>query len=253
MNFVTKKEVVKAFKNLGIASGDLLLVYGLLPQTDEIIGSSQTIIEALFEAVDYQATIVMPAHSLHQKQPTFFDEAASEEKLQVLKQEMPAFDPHVSPILSGELAATLILDRNVVRSDHPIASFIALGQKAKWLMINHQLNSMFGYESPLQKLYAQGAKILCLGADYQTITALHLSEYFAGNHSLVTHEAVIMKNGERTLVQFEDLALDSTIYNEIGREYEKSKQVSKTMIGTLECRLLDYQDIVDFSAAILSK
>jgi aminoglycoside 3-N-acetyltransferase len=151
-------------------------------------------------------------------------------------------------VVSNDLAKNFALNKNAVRSNHPVASFVAMGRKAEWLMDNHDLNSMFGFKSPLHKLYAQGAKVLCLGVNYETVTALHLMEYLSGSRSVKKHEAVISKNGERSLVEFEDLALNSKVFNEIGEMYEQAKKVTKSKIGSLEMTLLDYQEIVDFGA-----
>ena len=110
---------------------------------------------------------------------------------------------------------------------------------------------MFGEKSPLQKLYAQGAKVLCLGVEYSQLTALHLAEYFSNCCEKKMYEAVLTVNGKRTLVEFEDLKLDSTKFNQIGLVYEKNTQVLKYSIGNSLCYLLDYQSLINFSTEYL--
>ncbi len=178
---VTKADWLKLLKQLNLASEELLIVYTDLKSFDYVIGGAQTIIEAIYEVAGYHTTIIMPAHSINQTCPTFFDESLPKKWKSTIYKHTPAFDSEVSPILAGDVSETFARNRNVCRSEHPIASYLASGRKADWFMANHQLQSMFGENSPLQKLYAQDAKILCLGVDYTQLTALHLAEYLANS------------------------------------------------------------------------
>ena len=251
--FITKNQIMKAFNELNISEEELLLVYGDLSQNSNVIGGAQTVIEGLYEVLEMNATIVMPAHSLKQNCPTFFDETLPKEILSVVKENTPAFDKELTAISSGELATTFAMNNRVIRSNHPVASFLALGQKASWMMSNHQLDSMFGDYSPMQKLYAQDAKVLCLDMDYEMITAFHYIEYLVNRNEKISHEAMINENGERVHVQFEDLALNSSKFNEIGKQYEESREILKIMVGSMEYKVLDFKDFIDFGVNYLSK
>ena len=250
---ITKSQLTETFKELNIAKEDLLIIYGDLSQSNHVIGGSQSVIEALYEELEGHATIVMPAHSTGQTCPTFFNEALSPEQLTYLKDQIPAFNKELTTISSGELAKTFAINNQVSRSEHPITSFLALGRKSEWVLSNHSLDSMFGEKSPLQKLYAQGAKILCLDTDYQSITALHYMEAVANCRQLRTHEAIINEKGERAHVEFEDLDYNSKDFNEIGRHFEESKNVLISTAGTAICRLIDFREIIDFGAEYLTK
>lgn len=248
---ITKGDFIKVFKQLNLAEHELLMVYADLKSFDYVIGGAQAVIEAIYEVAGYHTTIVMPAHSINQSCPTFFDETLPKKWNNMIRKQMPAFDKELSPILGGEIPETFARNQNVSRSEHPIASYLATGIKSDWFMANHQLTSMFGEKSPLQKLYAQGAKILCLGVEYSQLTALHLAEYFSNCCEKKVYEAVLTVNGKRTLVEFEDLKLDSTIFNQIGLIYEKDTQVQKYSIGNSKCYLLDYRSLIDFSTEYL--
>lgn len=250
-NLVTKSDLIKGFQELKIDQNDLLMVYSCLENFDFIIGGAQTVIDAIYEVAGYHTTIVMPSHRLDQVCPSFFDLDVPAKWHDKIKKYAPAYDMNLSPIESDEVARTFAMSQNIIRSVHPVTSFIATGRKADWYLNTHSLNSMLGEGSPLQKLYAQDAKILCLGVDYENITALHLAEYFAKCRDYTKHEAVVMKNGERTLIEFEDLALDSSSFNELGSAYEKEVEVNKTIIGGTTCRLLDFRSVVDFATEYL--
>lgn len=248
---VTKKDLIKGLKELKINENDLLMVYSCLENFDFIIGGAQTVIEAIYELTGYHTTIIMPSHRLNQVCPSFFDLDLPTKWHDKIKKYAPAYDMNLSPIESDELARTFGMSHNIIRSTHPVTSFIAKGRKADWYLNNHSLTSMLGEGSPLQKLYAQDAKILCLGVDYENLTALHLAEYFANCREHTKHEAVIMKNGKRTLIEFEDLALDSSSFNELGLAYEQEVEVNKTTIGGATCRLLDFRSVIDFATEYL--
>lgn len=249
---VTKIDLIKGLRQLEIGNSELLMVYADLSKFDFIIGGAQTVIEAIYEVVGFHTTIVMPSHCLTGPCPTFFDETLPKKWQATLKKQMPAFDANLSPIHAGEVASAFAKLPNVHRSQHPVASFIVAGRKADWYVDNHRLNSMFGEHSPLQKLYAQDAKILCLGIDYEQLTALHLAEYFSNCRPKVMHEAVIMERGKRTLIEYEDLALNSGDFAEVGLAYEQSTIVNKVEIGQATCMLHHFRPLIDFTTEYLS-
>lgn len=250
-NSLTKADWVKLFRDLKIENEELLVVYADLNNLDDIIGGAQTVIEAIYEVVGNYTTIVMPAHDINQMCPMLIDKSLSDQYKAEFYENMPAFDKYLSPILAGSISETFARIPLVARSGHPLASYLAVGIKANWFMNTHSLQSMFGEESPLQKLYAQNAKVLCLGTDYHQLTALHLAEYYTNSSHQTKYEAVIMENGERKRVEFEDLVLDSSQFNEIGAAYEQATQVSKYSIGDEVCYLLDYHSLIDFATNYL--
>lgn len=248
---VTKSEFMKQLKQLRINDVDLLMVYANLDAFDYVIGGAQTVVEAIYELTGYHTTIVMPAHSLNQSCPTFFDETLPKKWKELMIKHMPAFDASLSPVLSGDVSETFARMPQVYRSAHPVTSYLATGRKADWFMSGHRLYSMFGDQSPLQKMYAQDAKVLCLGIDYSQLTALHLAEYYANCRPLKVHDAVINKAGDTKLVEFEDLAFDSGCFNEIGAAYEAENEALVCTIGNVECKLLDYRSLIDFATDYL--
>ncbi|MFQ9522087.1 MAG: AAC(3) family N-acetyltransferase, partial [Turicibacter sp.] len=60
-----------------------------------------------------------------------------------------------------------------------------------------------------------------------------------------------LENGKRALVEFEDLALDSSQFNELGAAYEQITNVQKYSVGGGSCFLLDYRSLIDFATDYL--
>ena len=100
---VTKADWLKLLKQLNLASEELLIVYTDLKSFDYVIGGAQTIIEAIYEVAGYHTTIIMPAHSINQTCPTFFDESLPKKWKSAIYKHTPAFDSEVSPILAGDV------------------------------------------------------------------------------------------------------------------------------------------------------
>lgn len=248
---VTKSEWVELLKKLEINHADVLVVYANLEAFDYVIGGAQAVIEAIYEVVGYHTTIIMPAHNVSSRYPSLYDETLAPKWKPLVYKHLPAYDVELSPVLAGEVSQTFARMQNVCRSGHPIASFLASGRKSEWFMKDHQLESMFGEKSPLQKMYAQDAKILCLGVDYDRLSALHLASYYATTEATTTYEAVIMKDGKREVVAFEDLALDSNWFKDLGTIYEKTVNVPKQSIGEGVCKLINYRSLIDFATDYL--
>ncbi len=63
MKTVIKSEITDALKNVGLGSGDLVMVHTSLGKIGYVCGGAQTVIEALIEIVGQNGTIVMPSQS----------------------------------------------------------------------------------------------------------------------------------------------------------------------------------------------
>ncbi len=250
---VTKDDIKLGLKNLDISNVEVLLVHCKLSSFGWIVGGSQSIIEAIYEETGSCVTIVMPAQSADNSNPEeWVNPLVPKEWHHIIKQNMPAYNSMLTPVRGmSEVVKTFSMQPEAVRSSHPQVSFIAIGRKAEWLMRDHDLAYGLGEGSPLQKLYAQNAKVLCLGTGYDTMTALHLAEYKAGCREVKLCEAAICERGERKWVQYEDLALDSEIFEEIGASYEQHFKVDKVEIGLAQCMLLDMRSLIDYGTNYL--
>lgn len=247
VEWITKQSIVEELKNLNLNDEEILLVYGDVSENSHIIGGVQTVMEAIFEAVGYHTTVMMPAHRLSSK-PTFFDPNLPKNTWEYV----PAFDVNLTPVASGNLAQVFAMHKSAIRSAHPLASFVAIGQKASWLMNNHQKTTMFGNGSPLEKAYAQGAKLLCIGNLSERLTALHLLNYLAGKNDMSVYEAPVSLSGTRATMTFKDLELDGSAYGKILSRFAENYEVGRIQMGDFNATLLDYRTLIDFGAKEIS-
>ncbi len=252
---VTKADLRDGLVNLGVSNVEVLIVHCKMSSFGWIVGGAQAIIEAIYDVTGHHATIVMPSQSADNSNPEEWQYPAVPKQWHALiKEHMPAYNPHLTPMTGmSEVVKVFAMQPAAIRSMHPQVSFIAVGRKADWILQNHELNDGLGEGSPLQKLYAQNAKILCLGTSYETVTALHLAEYQANCRATKSCEAAIMKKGNRTWMKYEDIELNSEVFEEIGASYEKHSNVNKVQIGLAECKLLDMCSLIDYATEYLTK
>jgi aminoglycoside N3'-acetyltransferase len=168
---------------LGVRPGDLLMLHASLRKlglgrADVGEGGAETLLEALEAAVGPEGTLTMvfgtdyPMDWVYEHPP---------EARPALLAGSPAFDYRNAPILGevGWLAETFRRRPGTVVSDNPSGRFGAHGRLAAALMADQPWHDYYGPGSPLDKLCRWGGRILRMGANPDTVTALHHAEYLA--------------------------------------------------------------------------
>ncbi|MBQ3234698.1 MAG: AAC(3) family N-acetyltransferase [Clostridia bacterium] len=164
---VKKSDIVKSFKDLGILSTDVLLVHSSLKSFGTVDGGAETVIEALKEVV-CDGTLVMPA--LRQKN---WADAYKD------------WDINNTPSDVGLITETFRKSEGVLRSNQETHSVCAFGKDAKYITDGHSTGKgrygsfgiyAFGYNSPWQKMYEMGAKVVFIGVDMTYNTFKHFVE-----------------------------------------------------------------------------
>lgn len=158
MKIVSKKEIIKGLKFIGLSRGDNVIVHSSLASFGKIQGGADTVIDALLEVVGNEGTVLMPS----------FD---STDKI---------FDIHKSNTTFGAVPTAFWKRKNALRSRHPLASVAAIGAKAEWFIENHEnADTAHCENTPYKKLAEIGGKILLLGVDQDRNTFLHTPESIA--------------------------------------------------------------------------
>lgn len=180
---MTFEALLRDLDRLGIRPGDMLMVHASLrklglARTFFGEGGADLILDALDAAVGPGGTLMMTLGTLYpmdwvNERP--FDERAA------LLAGSPAFDYLAAPAQPdvGWLGETFRLRPGTIVCDNPSGRFGARGAGAVALMADAPWHDYYGPASPLQKLCDMGGKILRLGADPDTVTALHYAEYLA--------------------------------------------------------------------------
>jgi aminoglycoside 3-N-acetyltransferase len=241
--------------NIGINSGDIVLVHSSLSRLGWVCGGPQAVIAALMKSVGSDGTLVMPAHSGDLSDPALWENPpVPKEWMQVIYENMPAFEPEITPSRGmGRIAELFRTFPETKRSNHPHGSFCANGREAKHITENHPLTPQFGMDSPIGKMYNLKAKVLLLGVGYGNCTSFHLAESLIDKMPKARSGAPILENGEKCWKWFEDYDFDTEDFELIGKDFEKAYNVQKGKVGNAECKLFNMKDGVDFAKVWLTK
>ena len=178
------KEVLRAdLDRLGVKPGDLLMLHASLRRiglgrAEVGEGGAEMLLDALEEAVGPAGTLMMVLGT-HYEMEWVYDHPP--EARAALLAGSPAFDHRNAPVLAevGWLAEAFRRRAGTILSDNPSGRFGARGRLAEALMADQPWDDYYGPGSPLQKLCDRGGRILRIGANPDTVTALHYAEYLA--------------------------------------------------------------------------
>lgn len=254
---LTSADVAAGLRAAGVQEGATVIVHASLSRLGWAVGGAQAVVDALFDTVGPGGTIVMPAHSSHLSEPSKWEKPPVPEPWwQVVRDHMPAFDPHLTPLAAmGAVAECLLRHPNTVRSAHPSMSFMANGSLAEQIVAMHAVDNSVGEASPLGRLYELGARIVLLGVGHGNNTSLHLAETLTA-WALTHHTnygAPMMVDGQRQWVEYEDIDLDSDDFEALGADFAATGGETRVALGLGEVIACDMREIVDFAVAWLDE
>jgi len=235
-------------RRLGVAQGDVLIAHTSLSAIGWVCGGAQAVVEALLAAIGPAGTLVMPAHTTGNFDPSLQRRPPLPEAWwPAIRESMPAFDPAKTP--TREMGAVAELFRTwpgTLRSGHPYGSFSANGPLAERICARHPLTPMWGEDSPLGALYELGAKTLLVGVGYSRCTCLHLAEVRAGLPRMPWGLAML-EGGQPVWKTYEDFDYGSTPYGRIGQQFEDDGGALAGLVGSAQSHLCPVRELVDYA------
>ena len=166
-------DISEALAELGIRSGDSILVHSSLSSIGRVVGGAEAVIQGMMDLVGPQGTLLMP----------------------VMPDTTVPFSPESSPSVVGRVTETMRRMPGVVRSNHPTHSVAAWGARAVDLTAGHDKSRPCGLDSPYGKLCAVPGWVLLLGVDQDRNTSWHLAEDVADVPYLTTKTALVAYPG----------------------------------------------------------
>lgn len=260
---MTKEELRAELEALGVRAGDLLMLHASLrriglSRAELGEGGAELLLAALDDAVGADGTLMMV---LGTDYPMAWVYDHPPEARAGLLAGSPAFDHRNAAVLPevGWLAEAFRRRPGTLVSDNPSGRFGASGRLAEALMADQPWDDYYGPGSPLEIFCRRGGRILRMGADPETVTALHYAEYLADlpDKKRVRWDYVVAGAGgagEHVWIDcLDDLhgiapyeggdyfAAILTAYRPLGRHREG-------MIGKARSELIDAADYVAFGA-----
>ncbi len=252
----TPAAIAVGLRALGVKRGDLLMVHASLRALGPIDRGADGLIDAIRQAIGGTGTMqmVLGAHDDH----AWVNERPEAERPALLRDAQP-FDARRTPAARdvGALAEVFRQRPETNVSDHPEARFGAAGPLAERLTADVPWDDYFGPGSPLERLITDGGKVLRLGADLDTVTALHHAEYLcavAPKRRVRRHRLVQAGSGAAEIRVVECLDDEEGIVDYQGedylegilRDYLATGRASVGMVGDARSELLDAADVVAF-------
>jgi aminoglycoside 3-N-acetyltransferase len=247
---VTVESLVEDLRDLGVEAGGTLMVHSSLSALGWVAGDAQAVVDALRRAVTPEGTLVMPTHTPQYTDPAVWENPpVPEDWIPVIREERPAYRPDGTPTRGmGAIPECFRAHDDVCRSAHPIFSFAAWGAGAAVVVVDHDLAYSMGDGSPLARVYDRDGDVLLLGVGHDVNTSIHLAEYRADiDPTRITREAPVLRNGERTMVEFEDIETSTEDFREVGGAFERRSGSTRGTVGAAGTRLIDQPALVDFA------
>lgn len=236
-NAVTEEHLIQALEQAGIRRGDNLIVHSSLKSLGHVEHGAQTVINALVKTIEPGGTLMMPTFTF--SLPMW---------------NIPPYDIATSPSRVGRVTEVFRQMPGVLRSDHPSHSVAAFGPLAEELVRGHLHSTPLGRNSPFDKFYRHGGKILMLGTRQDTNSILHLCEVLAEVPYLdiaftpgQNFEVAAMKNemGEVVEVRLYPVPGCSRGFTQCEPYLRAEAVLNDVMIGESRSQLLDVKVLVD--------
>ncbi len=233
---------------LNLKADSTLLVHASLSSIGWVCGGSVAVIRSLLKVLS-SGTLVMPTFTGGNSEPSRWENPPIPESWwKTVREEMPAFDPEITPVGSvGKIPEVFRKWPGVKRSSHPVVSFAAKGPSADLIVDDHPLDFPLGKDSPLQRLYDIDTYVLLIGVNYDRNTCFHLGENLAPGTEERTEKSAIKRNGKRIWKEYKDIKYRDELFEKIGEEFEEECTVKKLDVGSAESKYFSLKDAVDFS------
>lgn len=207
-----KTQIVAGLRELGLASGDLVLLHSSLASLGRVDGGAESVVEAFLEVLGTDGTLVVPA----------FGEL-------------------------GVIPEIVKADPRAVRSVHPLASVAAIGPKAEALCRDHwKAPTAHGPDTPYTRIAELGGWVCLLGVDQDRNTTLHTVEALLELPYLkTTAERTFQTPDGKVTKSWDFFPGPHRDFIRLDRPLRESGRMQIGQIGTSVVRLIRSRDLID--------
>jgi aminoglycoside 3-N-acetyltransferase len=255
---LTREDIREALVLLGLQQGSDVMVHAAMKGIGYLVNGADDIVDAIMEVIGSKGTLLAPGHSGQLCDPNDWTSPPPPEgMIEGIRQNMKPFDKHRTPIRNrGAVADAVFRMPNVLRSNHPLVSVLAVGASAEAYTANHPLHACEGIGSPHHKLYEQGGKILLFGVDMSRCTALHVAEFIADCSYLkenIRNVLVEDDDGRRHFVRLQRYPGMSQYFPKMQSYLKSVDALTEVDIDGYVVTLFNLKVAVDFGAEQLLK
>ena len=179
---LTKEDLKKALKELGVKKTDLVMVHSALSRCGHLQGGADAFVDAFLESAE---TVLAPSFT---RPYIAFEGSVNKTSL------FRPFDKNSTGNIWTGTVPVNMLKRGAVRSAHATHSWCGIGPRAKACLADHGLlDSPTGQTSPFTYAIKNNGKIITYGVDVSSLTMLHYLEDQSGAEFLA-NAVVKVKN-----------------------------------------------------------
>jgi aminoglycoside N3'-acetyltransferase len=254
----TEGHLLPDLRSLGLRPGDLVMVHASLRRLGLAAkGGAERLLDALDEAVGREGTLLMLLGTQYEQD--WVNERPEAERAALLEG-TPPFDP-VTALANrdvGWLAEAFRRRAGTIVTGNPSGRFGARGRDAAALLADAPWHDYYGPGSPLARLCERGGRILRLGADPDTVTALHYAEYLARVPAKRRVRWEYLVQGESGPERVHTACLDDSqgiaawegedYFKLILSDYLAAGRARTGRVGAAQSELIEAADIVGFGA-----
>jgi len=213
---MNKADIKKCLSELGLKSGDVVIVHSSLSSIGQVEGGANTLIDAFLETVGGEGTLIAPVFGN-----------------------------------LGIFTHTLKARPEAVVSDCPLGTVAAIGADAEFICRDHwKADTVHGNDSPYLKIAGLGGYVCLLGVDQDRNTTLHSVEALLELSYLGTKKATLESGSEKSWKYYPGPHRDFIGLDHIMRE---SGNMKTGKIGKAVVRLMKSQDLIDIFTDLGSK
>jgi aminoglycoside 3-N-acetyltransferase len=259
----SRQDLSAAFRQLGVAPGDIVMVHASVRAVGPIAGGPDQIHLALKDALTPHGTLVMYASC-----PQYVDEVgrgnlSPGEEREILEK-LPAFDALTARSArdNGALVELLRTYPGSQVNSH-VARFVVWGKQTGFLLSEQPWDYGFGRGSLLERFVALNGKILLLGCDHDTVTFLHYAEHIVdiSGKRVARFKVPVDESGVRVWRDMEEIdsSADGAHSNWPERFFARivDTYLSRTgnrggRVGDAQCFLLDSRELLELALRVMA-
>lgn len=246
---VTKQDVIKAARELGIVPGDVVLIHSSFKSLGEVENGADTVINGFMDAIGGEGTLVFPT-LCQEDWKHVYENWHMDAKSDV-----------------GYLTNYFRKLPGAMRSDQATHSVAAMGKDAEYITQTHGQSGLrngifgdtpFAVDSPWEKMYEKNAKIVFLGVNMYKCTFRHYTEYVYMDKCLKKIEGTPEYEGLKKEVWCYERWDERGQWPNIDSEYvrsvlDKENKVFYTKCGNADITCISSVDFVDTATHLIEE
>ena len=245
---VMPDDLTEGFQNLGLEEGDQVVLHASLKSIGDVDGGAAMVLHRLLKVLGKTGTLVMPTFTSVARHSSLHDNytkrgcwCEGNESRHV------PFIPELQPDKNlGEIAHRLCSWPSSMRSRHPAYSFVAVGKETDHLTHNSPLQDPL---QPLKTFLKRDPKIVTLGVNLESVTAVYLAEQRYLPAKFPTERALTVSSKGQSWVEVVALGcsggFEKLAAHLVGGEF------GETQIGSANSRAYDMKMLVKKAEELL--